>query len=212
MIDAKMSPRMLCLARANGDAADAEAGKQRGDVEAEILESQQHDDRPARELDEEADHADRGRGARVGLALGCDLMREPPTDRLAAPEGGLNDRRDERDVIDESVGFGRERHELCADEQASNDEKPRLRSFDRRQRQADAPSALPIGAFLQDAYGARPNREQHERGDQGRSASDQPVQSSVAVEALLQHRYRYDGDAPEFVPLARIAQGATARQ
>jgi hypothetical protein len=114
-------------------------------------------------------------------------MGEPATDGLAAPEGSLDDRPDQGDMVDQAVGLRRQRDELCADEQRNDDEEPRLRALKGGQRQCHAlgmPSRNPPG---QPPDGLSP--EQHERDGRGQSDAhcDEPLQNAVAVELLAEH-------------------------
>ena len=79
---------------ADGDAADAEAGDQAGDVDAQIVEHDDQRDREDRDADQQPDDPHRAADA-AGFLIAAGAMLDDAERQLARPERRLQRRRDD---------------------------------------------------------------------------------------------------------------------
>ena len=91
---------------ADGDAADAEAGDQRGDVDAEIVEDDDDRDGEHRDADQHADDR-HGIAERRAARILADAAADHADDDLARPDRGLEGRGDDEQYVGQAGELGR---------------------------------------------------------------------------------------------------------
>jgi hypothetical protein len=131
----------------HGNAADAQARHQRGDVHAEVVEAEQQQERPQHQPGGEVHHRQRGGGAGVGRQRQRPRAPDPELDQRAQPQAHLHHCRHGRRALEHQVGAIGQRQVLRADVKRHEEHQPLARAphhldqriVERRVRLADQP-------------------------------------------------------------------------